>query len=338
MPKQTKPKVAAHARKQHAKPKTRTTTKPKRKAAPRAPRVAVGVGLATVDMLFVCPRLDERLIDASVFSMQGGGSAANMLATLAVMGQPTRFFGRIGGDEHGRFILRSMQNLGVDTSMLMVERDKVSAVSILQIDELSRHRRIMRSRGNVTPPSPRDLPPGLLADASMLIIDGTQPALQAAIAEKARAKHIPVLLNASQLSGGMGELLSLSEIVIGSERFAHELAPADNLGDSLREILNLGPRVAVITMGDSGSIGLEGNTLVEQESLDVFVADTSGAGDAFAGAFAFAYLQGWPLQRAVPFANAAAGLVCRAIGARSALPTAEEVIAAMNGTQPTAQE
>ena len=304
------------------------------KSRPAPPHVVVGVGLATVDLLFVSPRIDERLVDASVFSMQAGGSASNMLATLAVMGERTRFFGRIADDEHGHFILRSMHNLHVDTSMLLVEKDKVSPVSILQIDETTRRRKILRSRGNVTPLSPRDLPAGLLGDAAMLIIDGTHPALQAAIAEKARDKGIKVLLNASQLSGGMGELLSLSDIVIGSERFAHELAPADNMGDSLREVLNLGPRIALITMGESGSVGLEGSKLVEQEALDVFVADTSGAGDAFAGAFAFAHLHGWPLEKAVPFANAAAGLVCRSIGARSALPTVEEIVAAMDGTPP----
>jgi len=327
--KQTTRKVVVGARK-------RSAAKPDKAASPPR-RVVVGVGLSTADLLFVCPRIEERLIDASVFSMQGGGSASNMLATLAVMGQRTRFFGRIGDDEHGRFILRSMQNLRVDTSLLTVEKDKVSPVSVLQIDELTKRRKILRSRGNVTPLSPRDLPTGLLADAAMLVIDGSEPALQAAIAEKARDKGITVLLNSSQLSGGMGELLSLSEVVIGSERFAHELAPADNLGDSLREILNLGPRVALITMGESGSIGLEGTKLVEQEALDVFVADTSGAGDAFAGAFAFAQLHGWPLERAVPFANAAAGLVCRSLGARSALPTVEEVIAAMDGAQPVAE-
>ena len=307
---------------------------PKPPVKGRNPQVVVGVGLATVDLLFVSPRLDERLVDAPVFSMQGGGSAANMLATLAVMGERTRFFGRIADDEHGRFILRGMQNLRIDTAMLSIEKDRVSPVSILQIDELSRRRKILRSRGNVTPLSPSDLPAGLLKDARMLVIDGSQPALQAAIAEKAREKGVAVLLNASQLSGGMGELLSLSDIVIGSERFAHALAPSDQLGDSLREILNLGPRIALITLGESGAIGLEGSKLVEQEALDIFVADTSGAGDAFAGAFAFAHLHGWPLERAVPFANAAAGLVCRSLGARSALPTAAEVVAAMGGITP----
>ena len=66
----------------------------------------------------------------------------------------------------------------------------------------------------------------------------------------------------------------------------------------------------------------------------MFVADTSGAGDAFAGAFAFAHLHGWPLEKAVPFANAAAGLICRNIGARAALATVEEAMAAMKGVRP----
>jgi sugar/nucleoside kinase (ribokinase family) len=314
----------------------RSVSRSPRKARPdksetrtEARRLVVGVGLASVDLLFVSPNIDLRLVEASVFSMQGGGSAANMLATLSVMRERTRFFGRLADDEHGHFIRRSMQELGIDITMLSTEKGRVSPVSILHIDELSRRRRILRSRGNLTPVSPRDLPPGLLKDASMLIIDGSQPALQAAIAEKARDKKITVLLNASQLAGGMGELLALSDIVICSERFANELAPSDELRDSLREILNLGPKIALITLGDSGAVGLEGSKLVEQEALDVFVADTSGAGDAFAGAFAHAYLQGWPLERAVPFANATAGLVCRSIGARSALPTVEEVLDAM---------
>jgi sugar/nucleoside kinase (ribokinase family) len=292
--------------------------------------VILGVGLATVDLLLVSPHLEDRLVDVSIFSMQAGGSAANMIATLAVLGANTRFFGRVGNDDHGHFIRRSMNNLKVDTSQLTLEDDRVSPVAVIEIDELSRKRRILRSRGNVTMLSPRDLPLGLLADVSMVVIDGSQPALQAAIAEKAREKNIPVLLNASQLSGGMGELISLSHIVIGSERFANEIAPTDKVADSLRELLNLGPQIAVFTLGEEGAMGLKDSTLVEQEALDVFVADTSGAGDTFAGAFAYAYLENWPFEKAIPFSNAAAGLACRSLGARAGLPTVEEVKKAMN--------
>jgi len=286
------------------------------------------VGLATVDLMCVVPRLEHRLLEVSVFSMQGGGSATNMLSALAILGVRGRYFGRVGDDEFGGFILRSLQQLRIDTTLLSIEMGKVSPVSIIQIDELSHRRKILLSRGNVTPLSARDLPERLLDRARLLCIDGSQPALQAAVAERARAKGVTVLLNASQLSGGMGELLALSDIVVSSERFANELAPSDEIVNSLREIIHLGPRVAVITMGEAGAVALEGSKLVQQDAIDVFVADTTGAGDAFCGAFAYAQLQDWPLERALPFANAAAGLACRSLGSRSGLPTVDEIVEA----------
>jgi sulfofructose kinase len=311
-------------------PKRKPARKPSATRERRRPGLVVGVGLATVDLLCVAPRIDERLVELSIFSMQGGGSFSTALAMAASLGAKARFFGRLADDDFGRFVLSALRGL-VDTSQVSVERGKISPVSLVNIDELTRKRKIMFTRGSTTPLLPRDLPPRLLDGASLLVIDGYQPALQAAIAEKARAKGITVLLNAGHLVGGMGELLALSDIVIGSERFASEFAPSDDVQKSLREITRIGPRVAVITMGEAGAMALEDRKLVQQEAIDVFVADTTGAGDVFCGAFAYASLQRWPLERALPFANAAAGLTCRSLGAQSALPTLAEVVAAAQG-------
>jgi sugar/nucleoside kinase (ribokinase family) len=78
-------------------------------------------------------------------------------------------------------------------------------------------------------------------------------------------------------------------------------------------------------------MALEGTKLVQQEAIDVFVADTTGAGDVFCGAFAYAIMQGWPLERSLPFANAAAGLTTRSLGAQSALSKLDEVLEAVEG-------
>jgi sugar/nucleoside kinase (ribokinase family) len=315
-----------------ASPRSKATGKSPPAAPSRAGKadgVVVGVGLATVDLLCVAARMEERLTELSMFSMQGGGSTGTALAMLATLGAKTRFFGRLGDDDFGRFLVAGLRELQVDTSMVGIERQKVSPLSIVQIDELTRKRRILSTRGSVTPPTQRDLPLRLLDGATTLCIDGYQPALQAAIAEKARSKGITVILNAGHLIGGMGELLALSDVVIGSERFANEFAPSDRIETSLREINRIGPRIAVITMGSDGAVALEGDKLVRQEAIDVFVADTTGAGDVFCGAFTYATMQRWPLERALPFANAAAGLTCRTVGAQSALPNLAEITTAM---------
>jgi sugar/nucleoside kinase (ribokinase family) len=288
--------------------------------------VIVGVGLSTVDMLCVAPRMGERIIELSVFSMQGGGTMGNSIATAAALGAKTRYFGRLGDDDFGRYIVRGLEEFDVDCSSVSVQQGALSPLSIVQIDELSRKRKTMTTRGSATALTAKDLPRGLLDGAVLLMIDGYQPALQAAIAEKARDRGIPILLNASHLQGGMGELLSLADIVIGSERFAAEFAPSDRIEQSLTEILRLGPHTAVITLGDAGAIGLHGDKLVQQEAVEVFVADSTGAGDVFCGAFAYAVLHGMPVERALPFANAAAGLCCRTIGARAGIATVDEVL------------
>jgi sulfofructose kinase len=315
-------------RKPGAKAARAATTDTSESAAVPAPRdgVVVGVGLATCDLLCVSPRFDERRIELSVFSMQGGGSTGTAMATLAVLGAKTRFFGRLGDDHFGHFILGGLSEAGVNTSLCLADPGKLSPISIVEIDEFSRRRKIRFTPGDTRPPQLRDLPARLLHGASLLCIDGYHPALQAAIAEKARKKGIPVLLNAGNLSGGMGELLALSDIVIGSERFASEFAPSDQAEKSLREITRVGPRIAVLTLGNEGAVGLEGDKLVQQEPLDVFVADTTGAGDVFCGAFAYAHLQGFPLEEALPFANAAAGLSCRSLGSRAGMPSRDEVM------------
>ena len=83
----------------------------------------------------------------------------------------------------------------------------------------------------------------------------------------------------------------------------------------------MGPRIAVITLGEEGAIALENETLVRQPALPIEVYDTTGASEVFRGAFIYGQLQGWPLDRCLPFANAAAALNCRHLGGVGGIPS-----------------
>ena len=91
---------------------------------------------------------------------------------------------------------------------------------------------------------------------------------------------------------------------------------------SLVELTQMGPRIAVITLGEEGAIALEGETLVRQPALPIEVYDTTGASEVFRGAFIYGQLQGWPLDRCLPFANAAAAPQLPAPGRRRRHPHA----------------
>ena len=193
------------------------------------------------------------------------------------------------------------------------------------VDERTGRRLVRFTRGSTTPIDPGELPRKLLDNARLLLVDGRNPALHIAAAERARAQGMTVVLDARRLGGGMGELIDLSDIVIGNERFAAEFSHSSDMKRSLVELTQMGPRIAVITLGEEGVIALEGETLVRQPALPIEVYDTNGASEVFRGAFLYGQLQGWPLDRCLPFANAAAALNCRHLGGTGGIPTLAEV-------------
>jgi sugar/nucleoside kinase (ribokinase family) len=71
----------------------------------------------------------------------------------------------------------------------------------------------------------------------------------------------------------------------------------------------MGAGCVVITLGGDG--------YVEVDAYDVPVVDTTGAGDAFVGAFAVSLARGGGLEDALLFAAAAGAVACAQVGAQS---------------------
>ncbi|MCA9669322.1 MAG: hypothetical protein KC503_27190 [Myxococcales bacterium] len=288
----------------------------------------VGVGQAHIDHLAVVDRYPEveANLELAGLSLQGGGIVATALATLANFGVPTRIVAKISNDDFGRFIERGLAALEMDTSHLVVEPDCISPYRFVVI-ERERHRHtVLHTPGSVSPLRPSEIDFSVLDDASLLLIDGCHTDAQARLAEEARKRDILVVLDAGALHEGMGDLVPLADVLVAAERYASEIAPRGEIEDSLIELGRMGPKTVVVTLGEEGSIGLEGDKLVRQPPLAVDVVDTTGAGEIFLGGYCYALLQKWPLERCMQVASAAAGLSCRELGARAGMPRLQEVL------------
>jgi sulfofructose kinase len=79
-------------------------------------------------------------------------------------------------------------------------------------------------------------------------------------------------------------------------------------------------------------VALEGDRLLSVPAFTIDAVDTTGAGDVFRGAFIFGYLQGWPLEPTMRFANAAAAVSCTRLGAMASVPTLQEAERFLAGT------
>jgi sugar/nucleoside kinase (ribokinase family) len=292
--------------------------------------LVVGIGEACVDLVGVAPHLErEGRTELAQVSVQGGGAVANALVAAASLGAQARMAARVADDEFGRMIVRGLRAAGVDCEFVRVAGGHLSPFAFRAHGDDRRRRTIFHTHGDAGALATGDLDlNALLADAKALILasDGIpDEAMAIAAAEHCNARGVPVILDAGGLHEGMGELVALADVLIASERFVSEVAPRGELEDSLRELSRLGPRGAVITLGEAGSVGLFGDTMIEQPAFAVDVVDTSGAGDVYHGAFAAAWVQGHPPERCMAFASAAAALACRELGPRGGIPEIDEV-------------
>jgi sulfofructose kinase len=96
-------------------------------------------------------------------------------------------------------------------------------------------------------------------------------------------------------------------------------APTEELDDGRRA------PVTVVTRGARGCIAHTGSETIDLPAFSVEVVSTLGAGDVFHGALLACLARGLALRDALGHANACAALSCRALDARSAIPTWTEL-------------
>jgi 5-dehydro-2-deoxygluconokinase len=90
-------------------------------------------------------------------------------------------------------------------------------------------------------------------------------------------------------------------------------------------LLDAGVELAVVKQGPKGVLARTRDELVEVPPTPVTVVNGLGAGDGFGGALCHGLLAGWPLERAVRFANAAGAIVASRLECSTAMPTTDEV-------------
>jgi len=288
----------------------------------------VGIGETTLDQIGVGVASFGRPAELATFTVQAGGGVATALATVAALGGKARLLTRLGDDAFGRTAIQRLRSFGVDTSLVLVEQGRMSPTRLVVIDDETRGRREHFTRGDVAPLEPSEIPTALLQGASVLLVDGSEPEVQVAVARRAKSLGIQVLLDARDFVAQAGELWRLADVVVASERVASETVSSDDMPRALRELQKRGPKIAVVTLGEEGAVALVGTQFVREQGLSLDVVDKLGSGDAFRGALAWALGQDWPFERALALANATGALNCRALGGQSGIPSLDEVLSA----------
>ncbi len=263
----------------------------------------------------------------------GGGMAANAAATIARLGGPVELWGHVGADRTGEKVREFLQEDGVDVAFVRSFDGARTSTSAVIVDSRG-ERLIVGERDHAMPMAADWLALSRIKDAGAVLSDlrwleGTRSAFQ-----EARTHGVTTMLDVD-LGGGGGELhayLGLADYAIFSAPAFEAFAPGIDQAERFSRILAMGVRHAGVTRGSKGyswvdSTGASGH----QPAFPVEVVDSTGAGDAFHGAFAWALARGHATPQCARIAAGVAALKCRRLGARSGLPTFAELEAFLAG-------
>ena len=164
-----------------------------------------------------------------------------------------------------------------------------------------------------------------LSSARYLHLDGNHMGAAITAARWARADGVKVSFDANRPRSRLDELLPLVDVLIASERFPPAYTGQEDQVRAGRSLLEMGLEIVVITLGAEGCLCLWEDQVIHVPGFQVDVVDTTGAGDAFHGAFLYGLLQGWELERTAIFANAVAAINCTRLSGRAGLPSLSEV-------------
>lgn len=277
------------------------------------------VGQACYDLNFELPyhMADDEKIFADNYLGMGGGPAANAAVAIARLGYKSAFAGYLGEDVFGDLHYRELASAGVGCDFI-IRGKSPTPVSVALIKPGGK-RSLINYKGATKPLSANALNPAAVK-AKVMLFDGHEPELSSTLAEMARRNGVDTVLDAGSVHAGTLALYRKVNYLVGSEKFARQFA-----GNEYKalELLAQNSANVVITLGERGLIWKRGQESGSLPAPSVAAVDTTGAGDAFHGAFAAAVADGREWRTVLEYASVAGALCCTRLGARSGLPGKE---------------
>ncbi len=291
------------------------------------PFQVVGFGENAVD--WVCrvphyPAHDSKVKMERLLRM-GGGQIATACSFCSRFGLKTRYVGRVGDDDLGRFM---REDLGREDMDLVLETvpGSFNHHSLIIVDQPTGGRTIIFDRDPRLRYGDNELDEEPIVQGQILHLDGNDVSASAKTAIWAQQAGQKVCLDIDRVQPGVETLLRHTDFLIASRSFVAAFGGSGDWRADLRCCAEVCPGFVAVTRGENGAAALWEGRIYEFPAFRIEVVDSTGAGDMFHGAFIYSVLQGWSVERTMRFSNAAGALACTRYGARAAIPTLEEIL------------
>lgn len=318
------------------------------------------VCLGRIGVDLYAQQIGAPLEDASSFAKYLGGSPANVAFGCARLGLRSGMVTRVGDDHMGRFLIDTLRREGCDTSAMVVDAQRLTALVLLGIKDQQTFPLVFyRENCADMALSVEDVKPGYIASARALLISGTHLSTAGVYAASlhalAEAKECgvqrvldidyrPVLWGLAARADGetrfvadeavsahLQTVLPHFDLIVGTEEEFMIAGGKQDLFDALHCVREITAAVLVVKLGAQGCLVLREDIPQRMEQAEIYagqqveVLNVLGAGDAFMAGFLKGWLAGMNDAQCSRLANACGALVVSRHGCAPAMPSAVEL-------------
>ena len=270
-------------------------------------------------------------VTGSSFAIFGGGKGANQAIAVARSGAPTAMFGALGEDDFGRQRRADLDSEGIDTNSVARSTTAASGVALIVVEEESGQNRISYVPGATMTLTPEQARAAVARVQPGVVLTTLEPPPEtlSALLDAGKRVGATIVLNAAPEAIGAKPLLDRIDVLILNETEAEDLlgyaVSAAKGEEAARSLAALGPGTVVVTLGAAGAVVAHGAKTMTLPALRVDVVDTTGAGDAFCGAFAADLARGVDPFLAARTGVAAGALATTIPGAYPGIPRRDAI-------------
>jgi len=282
-------------------------------------------GSLNMDLSLALPELPApgQTVLTRTYATAAGGKGANQAVAAARAGASVRMVGRVGRDPFGDTLLEGLAADGIDIAGVK-ECDAPTGIAVVCVDAAGENQIAVASGANLKADAAQ-VPEGWLNPGATLLLQLEVPYAQCwALGRRARKRGARVVLNAAPAGPVEPDAFDILVVNEGEARAVARhagLRPRDGTA-AARALAARWGKTVVVTLGAEGARAFAPGAALAVKAPAIRPVDTTGAGDAFVGAFAAALDAGEDLAQALRWGSVAGGLACLAPGAQPSMPGA----------------
>lgn len=295
----------------------------------------VNLGIFVADAAFRAarmPKMGETIL-GNGFALGPGGKGSNQSVASAMAGGNVHFITRLGDDDFAAMARGIWQRAGV-VPEVTVDRESFTGAAMIFLEDATGNNAIIVTPGAASRITHADVEAraSLIQSAGIFMTQLEQPipAAQRGL-ELARAAGVTTILNPAPAAALPDAMIALCDYLTPNESEAEALTglpvtTVEEAKTAAAALLAKGAGAVVITLGAQGALYHDGTITVHTPVVTAGkVVDTTGAGDAFNGGLAVALAEGMPIDIALRFASATAGISVTRPGTAGSMPSRSEI-------------